>query len=176
MDIITEKALRLLQNIYSFDRINKRILPLDEEFRPEEEYEYFKIKDYFEYVNEESIQILIELSVCMRRKAEEERKYGCNINSLVKYSNIGQYLDGTVSVDFESALSKIIHAENIQFEYEDTQKRISYGYDSDRNCRFTSFVLISGTQKDGREYQAKIDVIKFCVNVFKYTADRYYMM
>lgn len=47
MDVITEKALRLLQNIFSFDKINKRILPLDEEFKPEDGYDYFKIKDYF---------------------------------------------------------------------------------------------------------------------------------
>lgn len=65
MDIITEKALRLLQNIFSFDKINKRILPLDEEFKPEDGYDYFKIKNYFGYVNDNNIQILIELSVFM---------------------------------------------------------------------------------------------------------------
>ena len=176
MDIITEKALRLLQNIYSFDKINKRILPLDEEYKPDDEYEYFKIKDYFEYVNEESIQKLIELSVFMRRKAEEEKRYSCSINSLVKYSNIGQYLDGNKSIDFEEALSKIIHADNIQFEYGSHCGAKTYGYDSDRNSKYTGNVLISGTQKDGSQYQAKIDVIKFCVNVFLYTADRYSMM
>ena len=45
MDIISKKALRLLQNIYSFDKINKKLLPLDEEYKPEEEYNYFKIKE-----------------------------------------------------------------------------------------------------------------------------------
>lgn len=176
MDINNEKALRLLQNIYSFEKINKRILPLDEEFKPDEEYEYFKIKDYFSYVNEESVQKLIELSVFMRRKAEEERKYDSNINSLVKYSNIGQYLNGDGDIGFESSLSKIIHAEDIQFEYEDAQKIKSYGYEGDRNCKFTGFALVTGKKKDGSYYQAKIDVIKFCVNVFAYTADRYELM
>ena len=51
MDLITEKALRLLQNIFSFEKINEKILPLEREFKPEEEYEYFEITNYFEFVN-----------------------------------------------------------------------------------------------------------------------------
>lgn len=176
MDIITEKALRLLQNMFSFDEINKRILPLDEDLKPEEEYEYFKIVDYFVYVNEENIQKLIELSVFMRRKSEELKNNGVSINSIVKYSNIGQYLDSKKCIDFEDALSKIIHADNIQFEYEGDYGFKSYGYDSDRNSKYTGNVLINGTKKDGSAYQAIIDVIKFCVNVFIYTAERYSMM
>ena len=176
MDFISEKALRILQNIYSFDKINRRLLPLDEEYRPEEEYNYFKIKDYFIYVNDENLQKLVELSVFMRKKAEEEKKYGNNINSLVKYSNIGNYTDASGPIDFESSLSKIIHADNIQFEYEDTQGIKSYGYDSDRNSKYTGFVLIEGIKRDGSNYQVKIDIIKFCINVFVYTADRYSMM
>lgn len=84
-----QKSIGILQNIYSFDKINKKLLPLDEEYKPEEEYNYFKIKDYFKYVNEENMQKLIELSVFMKRKAEEDRKYGNSMNSLVKYSNVG---------------------------------------------------------------------------------------
>ena len=176
MDFISKKALRILQNIYSFDKINKKLLPLDEEYKPEEEYNYFKIKDYFEYVNEENLQKIIELSVFMRRKAEEERKYGKSMNSLVKYSNVGQYIDDASSIDFESALSKIIHAYNIQFEYEDVQGVKSYGYDSDRNSKYTGNVLICGKKRDGSDYHGKIDIIKFCINVFVYTADHYSMM
>ena len=176
MDIITEKALRLLQNMFSFDEINKRILPLDEEFKPEDDYDYFKIKDYFGHVNDNNIQILIELSVFMRRKAEEERKFKASSNALVKYSNIGQYLNKNECIDFEEALSKIIHADNIQFEFESKNGLKTYGYSSDRNSKYTGLVLIDGKKKDGNYYQAKIDVIKFCINVFVYTADRYTMI
>lgn len=58
MDLITEKALRLLQNIFSFEKINKKILPLERKFKSEEEYEYFEITNYFEFINEENIQKL----------------------------------------------------------------------------------------------------------------------
>lgn len=71
MDLITEKALRLLQNIFSFEKINEKILPLEREFKPKEEYEYFEITNYFEFVNEKNIQKLIELAIFMRRESEK---------------------------------------------------------------------------------------------------------
>ena len=71
MDLITEKALRLLQNIFSFEKINEKILPLEREFKLEEEYEYFEITNYFEFVNEKNIQKLIELAIFMRRESEK---------------------------------------------------------------------------------------------------------
>ncbi len=111
-----------------------------------ENYEYlYEIN--FEFENEENIQKLIELAVFIRRKSEEEKKYGKSMNSLVKFSNVGQYLDCSDCIDFESTLSKIIHADNIQFEYEDAQCIKSYGYDSDRNSKYTGFVLIEGEKK-----------------------------
>ena len=107
-----------------------------------ENYEYlYEIN--FEFENEENIQKLIELVVFIRRKSEEEK----SMNSLVKFSNVGQYLDCSDCIDFESTLSKIIHADNIQFEYEDAQCIKSYGYDSDRNSKYTGFVLIEGEKK-----------------------------
>ena len=176
MDLITEKALRLLQNIFSFEKINKKILPLEREFKPEEEYEYFEITNYFEFVNEENIQKLIELAIFMRRESEKNKSYNVAINNLVKYTTIGNYLNDTrASIDFDDALSKIIHANDILFEYKSKNGVITYGYIVDKNSKYTGCVLIEGVKKDGNKYKAIINVIKFCINVFMYTADRYTM-
>jgi len=176
MDLITEKALRLLQNIFSFEKINKKILPLEREFKPEEEYEYFEITNYFEFVNEENIQKLIELAIFMRRESEKNKSYNVAINSLVKYTTIGNYFnDTTASIDFDDALSKIIHANNIQIEYKNKNGEITYGYIIDKNSKYTGYVLIEDVKKDGNKYKAIINVIKFCINAFMYTADRYTM-
>lgn len=176
MDLITEKALSLLQNIFSFEKINKKILPLEREFKPEEEYEYFEITNYFEFVNEENIQKLIELAIFMRRESEKNKNYNVAINNLVKYTTIGNYLNDTrASIDFDDALSKIIHANDIRFEYKNKNGEITYGHINNKNSKYTGCVLIEGVKKDGNKYEAIIDVIKFCINVFMYTADRYTM-
>ena len=175
MDIISTKALRLLQNLCSLKEINKKLLPLNDEFKPSKEYEYFSIKDYFPYIYEESINLLIELSILMRREAEKEIKYGCSINSKVKYSSMASYESGG-SISFYDILSKIIHAEEIEYEMKIGDKICGYGYSSDRNSHFSGNAIITGLDKSSKKYTAKIDVIKFCINIFSYTADQYDLM
>lgn len=112
----------------------------------------------------------------MRRESEKNKSYNVAINSLVKYTTIGNYLNDTrASIDFDDALSKIIHTNDIQFEYKNKNGEITYGYIIDKNSKYTGYVLIEGAKRDGNKYKAIIDVIKFCINVFMYTADRYTM-
>ncbi|MFQ9422803.1 MAG: hypothetical protein ACLR3U_02160 [Christensenellaceae bacterium] len=70
---------------------------------------------------------------------------------------------------------KIIHAIDISFELKFFDGMIGYGYAVDRNSSFTGFALICGEEKDETKYQAKIDVTKFCVNIFMVTAHRGYI-
>ena len=174
MDKSTEKALKLLQNISSFEKINKKLLSLNQEYTPRRDCDYFAIEDYFPFVYEECIELLVELAVFMRKKSEKFKEYGESINAKVKYSNTSKYLDGR-DITFDATLSKIIHATNISFELKSFDGMIGYGYAVDRNSSFTGFALICGEEKDGTKYQAKIDIIKFCVNVFMVTAHRDYI-
>lgn len=112
----------------------------------------------------------------MRRESEKNKNYNVAINNLVKYTTIGNYLNDTrASIDFDDALSKIIHANDIRFEYKNKNGEIKYGHINNKNSKYTGCVLIEGVKKDGNKYEAIIDVIKFCINVFMYTADRYTM-
>lgn len=174
MDKSTEKALRLLQNISSFEKINKKLLPLNQEYSSSRDCDYFAIEDYFPFVYEECIELLIELAVFMRKESEKLKEYGESISTKVKYSSTSKYLDGR-DISFDATLSKIIHATNISFELKSFDGMIGYGYEVDRNSYFTGFALICGDEKDGTKYQAKIDITKFCVNVFMVTAHRGYI-
>lgn len=176
LNIVSSKALKLLQNITSLGKINKLLLPLNEEFKRDEPYEYFAIKDYCPHVYEETISLLIELSIMLRRESEQLEKYGKSINNKVKYSNIAKYISNTKDISFSDALSKIIHSDRIDLQMKDKSGNIGYGYEIDRNCEFTEFAMINGKEKDGTEYQALVDIKKLCINAFMIGADNYYMM
>lgn len=176
LNIISSKALKLLQNIKSLEKINKILLPLNEDFKKDEPYEYFKIKDYYPHIYEESICLLIELSIMLRKKSELFEKYGMSIYKKVKYSNTAKYMLSNKDISFLEALSKIIHAYKIVFQMKDKHNSIGYGYEIDRNCSFTGKAIIEGKEKDGSVFQVLIDVEKICVNAFMLGADEYIMI
>lgn len=173
---ISNKALRLLQNISSLGQLNRMLLPLNEEFKKENPYEYFAIRDYYPHLYEESINLLIELSVLLRRESESYDKYKMSINSKVKYSNVAKYIDGKKDISFSDVLSKIIHASKIDFQMKTKNGYIGYVYEIDRNSEFTGYALITGTEKEGTEYHALVDVKKLCINAFIVDAQEYVMI
>ena len=87
-------------------------------------------------------------------------------NSKVKFSNTAKYVDSKKDISFSDSLSKIIHASKIDFQMETKNGHIGYGYHIDRNSDFTGYALIIGTEKDGKEYQALVDIKKLCINIF----------
>ena len=176
LNVISSKALKLLQNIKSLDKINKILLPLNEEFKTDDPYEYFSIKDYYPFVYEDAISVLIELSIMLRREAEQLEKYGESINKRVKYSNVAKYKFSNKDISFSDVLSKIIHSHKISFQMKDKNGDVGYGYEIDRNCSFTGMAVIEGKEKDGSDYQVIVDVEKLCVNAFMVGADKYCMI
>lgn len=172
MDKISHKALRLLQNIFSLKEINKIILPLNKERQPEEEYGYFAIEDYYPIIYEESILLIIEIAVLMRREAEQLDKYNESLNAKVKYSNVSKDIQNVKDISFVDTLSKIVHSDDILLEVKDRNGNIGYSYELDRDCYFTGFALCKGTDKNNTPQTIKIDIKRFCINVFMFNADR----
>ena len=176
MDNISHKALRLLQNIFSLKDINKLILPLNNEYKPEEEYGYFSTEDYYPIIYEESVSLIIEIAVLMRREAEQLDKYKESLNAKVKYSNISKDIDNDKDISFVDTLSKIVHSDDILIEVKDKNGIIGYSYELDRDCFFTGFALCKGTDKDKNPQTIKFDIKRFCINVFMFKAHRYDMI
>ena len=176
MDSISHKALRLLQNIFSLKEINRLILPLNNEYKPEEEYSYFATEDYYPIIYEESVSLVIEIAVLMRREAEQLDKYKENLNTKVKYSNVSKDIGNGKDISFVDTLSKIVHSDDILLEVKDKNGNIGYRYELDRDCFFTGFALCKGTDKDKNPQTIKIDIKRFCINVFMFKADRCDMM
>lgn len=172
MDNISHKALRLLQNLFSLRDINKLILPLNNEYKPEEEYGYFATEDYYPIIYEESVSLVIEIAVLMRREAEQLDKYKESLNAKVKYSNVSKDIESCKDISFVDTLSKIVHSDDILLEVTDKNGNIGYSYELDRNCFFTGFALCKGTDKDKNSQTIKIDIKRFCINVFIFKADR----
>lgn len=173
MDNISLKALRLLQNIFSLKEINKIILPLNNEYKPEEEYSHFETEDYYTVIHEEAIALIIEIAVLMRREAEKLKKHKENINAKVKYSNISKDIQNDKDISFVDTLSKIVHSDDILLEVKDKNGNKGYGYELDRDCYFTGFALCKGTDKNNIPQTIKIDIKRFCINVFMFKADKY---
>ena len=176
MDNISHKALRLLQNIVSLKDINKLILPLNNEYKPEEEYSYFATEDYYPIIYEESVSLVIEIAVLMRREAEQLDKYKENLNTKVKYSNVSKDIGNGKDISFVDTLSKIVHSDDILLEVKDKNGNIGYSYELDRDCYFTGLALCKGTDKNNAPQTIKIDLKRFCINVFMFKADRCEMM
>ena len=176
MDNISYKALRLLQNIVSLKDINKLILPLNNEYKPEEEYSYFATEDYYPIIYEESVSLVIEIAVLMRREAEQLDKYKENLNTKVKYSNVSKDIGNGKDISFVDTLSKIVHSDDILLEVKDKNGNIGYSYELDRDCYFTGLALCKGTDKNNAPQTIKIDLKRFCINVFMFKADRCEMM
>ena len=176
MDNISHKALRLLQNIFSLKDINKLILPLNNEYKPDEEYSYFSTEDYYSIIYEESVSLIIEIAVLMRREAEQLDKYKENLNAKVKYSNVSKDIENGKDISFLNTLSKIVHSDDILLEVKDGHGNIGYSYELDRDCYFTGFALCKGTDKNNTPQTIKIDIKRFCINVFMFKADRCDMM
>ena len=172
MDNISYKALRLLQNIVSLKDINKLILPLNNEYKPEEEYSYFATEDYYPIIYEESVSLVIEIAVLMRREAEQLDKYKENLNTKVKYSNVSKDIGNGKDISFVDTLSKIVHSDDILLEVKDKNGNIGYSYELDRDCYFTGLALCKGTDKNNAPQTIKIDLKRFCINVFMFKADR----
>ena len=176
MDNISHKALRLLQNLFSLKDINKLILPLNNEYKPEEEYSYFATEDYYPIIYEESVSLVIEIAVLMRREAEQLDKYKESLNAKVKYPNVSKDVESSKDISFVDTLSKIVHSDDILLEVKDKNGNIGYSYELDRYCFFTGFALCKGTDKDKNPQTIKIDIKRFCINVFMFKADRYDMI
>lgn len=177
MDLTSSKALKLLQNIHSLDKINKLVLPVNESHKNEEAYDFVEVADYYSHIYEECVAILLELSVIMRREAEKLALCGLSINAKVKFSNVGKYKDSATDVSFYDTLSKIIHSTQIDFEVQSPKGQIAVGYELGKNCKFTGSAIIHSTEKDNiTPCIIKIDVSKFCVNVFMLTAEEYSML
>ena len=175
MDNISLKSLRLLQNIYSLKELNKKILPLNQEYDPKDEYGYFATEDYYPIIYEESVSLLVEIAVLMRREAEYLKKLGSNLHTKIKYINVAKDTQTNQDISFVDALSKIVHSEDILLQVKDTAGTIGYGYETDRNCSFTGVALSKGTDKNNNPQTIIIDITKFCVNVFMYKAEKYEM-
>ena len=172
MDNISHKALRLLQNLFSLENINKLILPLNNEYKPEEEYSYFATEDYYPIIYEESVSLIIERAVLMRREAEQLDKYKESLNAKVKYSNVGKDIESSKDISFVDTLSKIVHSDDILLEVKNRNGNTGYGYNLDRDCYFTGYALCEGTDKNNTPQTIKIDIKHFCINVFMFKADR----
>ena len=176
MDNISHKALRLLQNLFSLKDINKLILPLNNEYKPEEEYSYFATEDYYPIIYEESVSLVIEIAVLMRREAEQLDKYKESLNAKVKYPNVSKDVESSKDISFVDTLSKIVHSDDILLEVKDKNGNIGYSYELDRDCYFTGLALCKGTDKNNAPQTIKIDLKRFCINVFMFKADRCEMM
>lgn len=124
MDNISHKALRLLQNLFSLKDINKLILPLNNEYKPEEEYSYFATEDYYPIIYEESVSLVIEIAVLMRREAEQLDKYKESLNAKVKYPNVSKDVESSKDISFVDTLSKIVHSDDILLEVKDKNGNI----------------------------------------------------
>ena len=172
MDNISHKALRLLQNLFSLKDINKLILPLNNEYKPEEEYSYFATEDYYPIIYEESVSLVIEIAVLMRREAEQLDKYKESLNAKVKYPNVSKDVESSKDISFVDTLSKKVHSDDILLEVKDKNGNIGYSYELDRDCFFTGFALCKGTDKDKKPQTIRIDIKRFCINVFMFKADR----
>ena len=170
---ITTKSLKVLQNILSIGKLNKLLLPLNDEFKKESQYDYFVIEDYFPFLYEETINLVIELAVLLRRESEQLSEYGISINNKVKYSNVGKHMDNYVDVSFSDVLSKIIHCDDIKLQSINGSKNVLYGYEADKHCEFTGNAMIKGTKQDGTPYQIIIDIKKICINAFMVSANEF---
>jgi len=160
--LLSAKAIRLLQGIFALKKLNKILLPLNDEYDVKDDpFHCFAIIDYYPLVYEDSIALMLELAVTARREIE---KYG-SVQTRVKYPNIGKYCDRNEDISFEKSLSKIIHAKTIRLQTKSDDGQVSYGYDGNRNSAFTGFALISGDEQDGTLYKATIDIIRMCVDI-----------
>lgn len=112
----------------------------------------------------------------MRREAEQLDKYKESLNAKVKYSNVSKDVANNRDISFLNTLSKIVHSDDILLEVKDGHGNIGYSYELDRDCCFTGFALCKGTDKNNAPQTIKIDIKRFCVNVFMFKADRCDMM
>lgn len=161
---ITKKALTILQAIYSMGNINKKVLPLNDEYKTDSPFEYFHMPDIYPIVYEDTICKIIELSILLRREKEFLDDCKENINTKVKFSNIGKYVNTNEDVSFSKSLSKIVHAKSIELQSKDKKDNIGYGYTIDRNCEFTGVLRIGVIEIDKSYSTIDINIEKFCIN------------
>lgn len=160
--LLSTKAIRLLQGIFALKKLNKLLLPLNDEYDIKDDpFHCFAIIDYYPLVYEDSIALMIELAVTARREIE---KYG-PVQAKIKYPNIGKYCDRNEDISFEKSLSKIIHAKIISLQTKSDDGQVSYGYDGNRKNEFTGFALISGDDQAGTPYKATINIMRMCVDI-----------
>lgn len=159
------KALRILQNLISLRKINKLLLPLNTEFEIKDNpFQFFSTLDYYPIVYEETIALLIELSINVRRELEQLKKFKGYIK--FKYPNVGKFCKERKDISFEKILSKIIHSNNIELQTKDQDGNLFYGYEGKRENEFTGLAVINGTDRDNNPYSATVDIYKICVNCF----------
>ena len=103
---------------------------------------------------------------------EQLDKYNESLNAKVKYSNISKDMQNAKDISFVDTLSKIVHSNAILLEVKDKNENIGYGYKLDRDCYFTGYALCEGTDKNNTPQTIKIDIKRFCINVFMFKADR----
>lgn len=163
-DEISQKALTILQSIYSLGKINKKFIPLIKELETDSSFEGNLLPDYYPMIYEKTINTIIELSVLLRRGKETLESYGYNINKLVKYSNVGKNEGTKDHLSFAKSLSKIIHSKQLYLQVIDINGDIGYAYNVDRNCEFTGKLSVLTEEKDKTLSTYEIDLTKFCLN------------
>ena len=163
-----------MQNLISLSEINKRILPLEKKIQhsfDDDHTRYFSTFDFYPFIYEESITLLIELAIMMRRQIDFEKEYDQTYDyGKIKYPNIGKYADRPTEIGLYKALSKIIHADTIEFEVIGKDGSKGYGYLMERDCYFSENALITGREKGDSQYSAIIDTKKLCINAFMMNA------
>lgn len=176
MYIIVQKTIDLMKNIYSLKEINKVVLSLENEKQIFNSEKNLYIPNFYKDIYEESISLLVELSILLRRECEQLQKAGISVNSSVKYCNIGKFANTNQSISFYDMLSKIVHASRVAFTMKEPNGKIGLGFTISLNSFFTGYATIRVTDKQGFASLVEIDLKKFCSNAFQIGAETQFLI
>lgn len=167
MNIIAQKTINLMKNLYSLKDINKTLKELSETKEILNPEHNLILPDYYVEIFEESFSLLIELSILLRRECEKLKKLGVSVNSSVKYVNVAKVKDTSKDISFEEILSKIIHASRLTFIMKEPNGRVGNAFAISRNSYFTNAATIRTIDKLGNDFLIDIDLKKFCINAMQ---------
>lgn len=108
--------------------------------------------------------LIIDIATPLRQIAENYERYGESINRKIKYTSIGVNKGSKTSCSFVECLSKIIHANSIEYEMENKDSEKSIGYEIGENGWFTGKLHLKGKDKKGKDECIVVDVEKLCFN------------
>ena len=130
------------------------------------------LREYEKYLLDGNKLYKASLELRLEQEKNQLDKYKESLNAKVKYSNVSKDVQNGKDISFVDTLSKIVHSDDILLEVKDKNGNTGYSYELDRDCYFTGFALCKGTDKEKMPQTIKIDIKRFCINVFMFKADR----